>query len=162
VNGLQDPTKPDILIVYGDGNFPSGRKFERYVPVKGLKQSIIKRHKNSAEASEFKSSSVCPDSVLIVMHSFSLLPNGLMDGTMKSADSSGAVVMHANLKVSSIVIALEQSISIVVTWALPHQSWKGIVVCLGLIQVSHKTTKCFILLAKGHLPFCDDVLDVSR
>lgn len=61
VNGLQDPTKPDILIVYGDGNFPSGKKFERYVPVKGLKQSIIKRHKNSAEASEFKSSSVCPD-----------------------------------------------------------------------------------------------------
>lgn len=60
VNKLQDQSMPDVIIIFGDGNFPSGRRFERYVPVQAFKELVFRRH-DSREVSEFRSSSVCID-----------------------------------------------------------------------------------------------------
>ena len=60
VNKLQDPTKPDIILILGDASFPSGRRFEKYVPVKEIKELLVRRH-DSREVSEHRTSSVCPD-----------------------------------------------------------------------------------------------------
>ncbi len=40
VNSLQDPTKPDIVVLYGDGSFPSGGRGRQSVPVKGIKEVV--------------------------------------------------------------------------------------------------------------------------
>ena len=59
VNSLQDPTKPDIFVLYGDGSFPSGGRGRQSVPVKGIKEAV-KRQYEVVEVDEFRTSSVCP------------------------------------------------------------------------------------------------------
>ena len=60
LNKLQKPDEPDIKIVYGDGSFASGKKFEKYVPVQWVKREVTRRYVTT-EVNEFRTSSVCPD-----------------------------------------------------------------------------------------------------
>jgi hypothetical protein len=60
VNSLQDPTKPDIVVLYGDGSFPSGGRGRQSVPVKEIKDAV-KRQYEVVEVDEFRTSSVCPE-----------------------------------------------------------------------------------------------------
>jgi hypothetical protein len=60
VNSLQDPSKPDIIVLYGDGSFPSGGRGERSVPVKAIKDAV-RRQYEVIEVDEFRTSSVCPE-----------------------------------------------------------------------------------------------------
>ena len=60
VNSLQDPTKPDIIVLYGDGSFASGGKNQQSVPVKGIKNAVMRQYE-VVEVDEFRTSSVCPE-----------------------------------------------------------------------------------------------------
>jgi hypothetical protein len=59
VNSLQDPTKPDITVIYGDGKFPSGGRGRQSVPVKEIKNAVTRQYE-VVEVDEFRTSSVCP------------------------------------------------------------------------------------------------------
>ena len=60
LNKLQKPDEPDTIVVYGAGSFASGRKNEKHVPVKWVKQEVARRYVTT-EVDEFRTSSVCPD-----------------------------------------------------------------------------------------------------
>ena len=60
LNRLQPEHLPNIKIAYGDGNFPSGKKFEKYVPCKWIKEECKRRY-DAEDTNEFRTSSVCPD-----------------------------------------------------------------------------------------------------
>ena len=60
VNSLQDPTKPDIVVLYGDGSFPLGGRGRQSVPVKEIKEAV-KRQYEVVEVDEFRTSSDCPE-----------------------------------------------------------------------------------------------------
>ncbi len=60
VNSLQDQRKPDIIVLYGDGNFPSGGRGRLSVPVKMFKQAVMHQYEVE-EVDEFCTSSVCPE-----------------------------------------------------------------------------------------------------
>jgi hypothetical protein len=60
VNSLQNPQKPDIVVLYGDGNFASGGRGRQPVPVKAFKDAV-KHQYEVIEVDEFRTSSVCPE-----------------------------------------------------------------------------------------------------
>lgn len=60
VNDLQDPTQPDIIVLYGDGSFPSGGVGQQSVPVQQLKSAVMRQYE-VVEVDEFRTSSVCPE-----------------------------------------------------------------------------------------------------
>jgi hypothetical protein len=60
VNSLQDPQKPNIIVLYGNGNFASGGRGRQSVPVMAFKEAV-KRQYQVIEVDEFRTSSVCPE-----------------------------------------------------------------------------------------------------
>ncbi len=60
VNSLQNPHKPDILVLYSDGHFASGGTGRQLVPVKAFKEAV-KHQYEVIEVDEFQTSSVCPE-----------------------------------------------------------------------------------------------------
>lgn len=56
----EDPGGAPTTVLYGDGKFPSIKKFERYIPVKCFKQACFKRF-DMFEINEFRTSLICPD-----------------------------------------------------------------------------------------------------
>ena len=62
LNSLQDPTEPDIVVIYGDGSFASGGRGQRSVPVKWFKDACKNRFLDAfEEVDEHRTSSICPD-----------------------------------------------------------------------------------------------------
>ena len=62
LNSLQDPTEPDIVVIYGDGSFASGGRGQRSVPVKWFKDACKNRFVDAfQEVDEHRTSSICPD-----------------------------------------------------------------------------------------------------
>lgn len=60
VNSLQNQQKPDIVVLYGDGNFASGGRGRQSVPVKAFKEAV-KHQYEVIEVDEYRTSSVCPE-----------------------------------------------------------------------------------------------------
>ena len=60
INSLQDPTRPNIIVFYGDGKLGSGNQLhQRTVPIKGLREAC-ERSYEVIEVDEHRSSSICP------------------------------------------------------------------------------------------------------
>lgn len=60
-NRKQPAGMPDAKVVVGNGKFPSGKKFEKSVPVKAMKKLTKDVYPDSTEGDEYRSTQVCAD-----------------------------------------------------------------------------------------------------